>query len=111
MSTRHPIETLKRSLDFFIRGRRSTRRARARCLLLSIGVSLLGLSLNGLQAQTVIPSTFVLPSSSADPEKPGFNWRIHQVGTSQIDSTARTEAHLAGLLGVNIADPNAQSIA
>jgi hypothetical protein len=111
VSIRHTGETRKRAFDFLIGNRPSRSGPGARCLVLAMCAGLVGLALNGVQAQTAIPSTFVLPSSAADTEKPGFNWRIHQVASSQPDSNARTEAQLAGLLGDNIADPNAQSIA
>src|SRR3989442_327674 len=63
------------------------------------------------QGQPTVPTTFVLPSSAADTSKPGFVWRIHEVSTGQPNSNARTETELAGLLGDNIADPNAQGTA
>ncbi len=64
-----------------------------------------------VQGQPTISTTFVLPSSAADASKPGFVWRVHQVATAQHNNNARTEAQLAGLLGENIADPNAQGVA
>ena len=65
-----------------------------------------------LQAQIVtIPSTYALPASTANTAKPGFVWRIHQTAASLVNTTARTDAQLAGELGVNIADPNVNSIA
>jgi len=63
------------------------------------------------QAQTTIPSVNSLPSTAADASKPGFLWRVHQVTTSQPTTLDRTEAQLAGLLGDNVADPNAQGAA
>src|SRR5215510_13825368 len=63
------------------------------------------------QAQTTVPSTFVLPSSAGDASKPGFVWRIHQVPTYVRPYNSRAEDELAGLLGNNIADPNAQGVA
>jgi hypothetical protein len=63
------------------------------------------------QAQTTIPATAAVPTSAADTTKPGFLWRVHQVATSQATTLARTEAQLAGTLGANIADPNAQGAA
>lgn len=62
-------------------------------------------------AQTVIPEGGALPVSAADATRPGFLWRVHQVATSQGTTLARTEAQLAGTLGDNIADPNAQGAA
>lgn len=62
-------------------------------------------------AQTPVPSTFVLPSSAADMSQPGFVWRVHEVTASQGNDNVRTEDELAGLLGVNVADPNAQGVA
>jgi len=66
-----------------------------------------GLLSSESHAQTVIPATSALPLSAADTSKPGFLWRVHQVETSQPTTLARTEAQLAGLLGNNVADPNA----
>jgi hypothetical protein len=66
-----------------------------------------GLLSSESHAQTVIPATSALPSSAADTSKPGFLWRVHQVESSQPTTLARTEAQLAGLLGNNVADPNA----
>lgn len=60
---------------------------------------------------TTVPSTFVLPSSAADTSQPGFVWRVHEVATGQPNNNARSEAELAGLLGDNVADPNAQGTA
>src|SRR5688572_19070588 len=57
--------------------------------------------------QTQIPRTFVLPSSAADASQPGFIWRVHQVDGWQPNENSRTEKQLAGLLGVNLANPNA----
>ncbi len=70
----------------------------------------LGASLSAF-AQTVIPESFVLPSSAADTTRPGFVWRIHQVTTDQAGSVARAEAQLAGLLGKNVANPENKGIA
>lgn len=62
-------------------------------------------------AQTTIPATSTLPASAADTTKPGFIWRVHQVAGGQPTTLVRTEAQLAGNLGPNIADPNAQGAA
>ncbi|MFN0067379.1 MAG: LamG-like jellyroll fold domain-containing protein [Limisphaerales bacterium] len=69
-----------------------------------------------LHGQINIPPQAALPSSVLDRTKPGFSVRVHQATTSAgvlLNSNARTEAQLAGLLpnpatGVpyaNIADP------
>jgi len=81
-----------------------TRSAVAQCALLAFGVS---------QAfgQIVVPPTNVHPISDADAAKPGFAWRVHQSAAGLDNTLARTEAQLAGLLGLNIADPAAQGIA
>lgn len=72
----------------------------------------LGLTTGLLNAQVpTVPTSYIQPSSAADTSKPGFIWRIHQVSSSQGNSSARTDAQLAGLLGDNIADPSAQGIA
>ncbi len=63
------------------------------------------------QTTNAIPDTYRLPSSAADTTKPGFVWRVHQVTSAQPNSSARTESQLAGELGANVADPNAQGIA
>lgn len=63
------------------------------------------------QTTNAIPDTYRLPSSAADTTKPGFVWRVHQATSSQPNTSARTEAQLAGDLGQNMADPNAQGIA
>ena len=69
----------------------------------------------GVQSQTsapiVIPALHALPASVADTALPGFVWRVHQVESSQPDSTARAEDQIAGLLGENVADPAAQGVA
>src|SRR4051812_848322 len=59
-------------------------------------------------AQPTISTNFALPSSAGDTTKPGFVWRVHQVSTNLANSNLRTELQLAGTLGDNIADPNAQ---
>jgi hypothetical protein len=59
-------------------------------------------------AQPTISTNFALPSSAGDTTKPGFVWRIHQVSTNVPNSNLRTEQQLAGAMGDNIADPNAQ---
>jgi len=59
-------------------------------------------------AQPTISTNFALPSSARDTTKPGFVWRIQQVNTNQPNSNLRTELQLAGAMGDNIADPNAQ---
>jgi hypothetical protein len=48
---------------------------------------------------------------TADTTKRGFIWKIHQNGKNTTDSYYRAINQLAGLLGANHADPNAQSIA
>jgi len=73
--------------------------------------AILGVCAGSLQADTNVPATFVLPSSAGDASKLGFVWRVHQVASIQPNDNDRTEAELAGLLGDNIADPNAQGIA
>lgn len=62
-------------------------------------------------SQTTIPTTSALPVSAADTTKPGFLWRVHQTAAGQATTLVRTEAQLAGTLGDNIADPNAQGAA
>src|SRR5688572_30684377 len=44
-----------------------------------------------------------------DTTKPGFIWNVHQVDspTDLPNSSVRTEEQLSGLLGDNVADPNA----
>ena len=73
--------------------------------------SIVGLLIIQSQAQTTIPSGNSLASSAADTSKPGFLWRVHQVATTQPTTLDRTEAQLAGLLGDNIADPDAPGAA
>lgn len=43
-----------------------------------------------------------------DTSKPGFTWRVHQNNAFTENSIARAMAQLAGALGENFADPNAQ---
>ena len=62
-------------------------------------------------SQITIPATSALPVSAADTTKPGFLWRVHQTAAGQATTLVRTEAQLAGTLGENIADPNAQGAA
>src|SRR5688500_6187734 len=57
---------------------------------------------------TTIPATSALPVSAADTSKPGFLWRVHQSAASRPTTLELTEAQLAGALGPNVADPNAQ---
>jgi hypothetical protein len=78
---------------------------------LAMITSIVGLLIIQSQAQTTIPSGNSLASSAADTSKPGFLWRVHQVATGQPTTLDRTEAQLAGLLGDNIADPNAPGAA
>ena len=59
-----------------------------------------------VQAQTIIPATYRLPSAVADATKPGFIWRTHVAGTGLPNTLARTEEQLAGLIGDNFADIN-----
>ena len=58
-----------------------------------------------------LAEALVLPASAADRSKPGFIWRIHQVGSYQEDSCERAERQLVGQLGNNIADWRAQGSA
>lgn len=74
--------------------------------LLALIAGTLGIS---VQAQTTIPASAALPVSAADTSKRGFLWRVHQTAAGQPTTLVRTEAQLAGRLGDNIADPNAQS--
>jgi hypothetical protein len=77
--------------------------------LLAALALLASLVTNQLNAQSIpIPAGNVLPSTAADTNKPGFLWRIHQTAGSYATSIARTESQLAGQLGDNVADPNAQ---
>ena len=46
-----------------------------------------------------------------DTTKRGFVWRVHQNSAFQANTTTRALEQLAGLLGVNLADRNAQNIA
>src|SRR5260370_12193437 len=87
------------------------RKPTAKLALLVVLLAAAGLATVGVHGQPAIPTTFSLPSAAADTSKPGFVWRIHQVVTGQPNDNARTEAQLAGLLGDNIADPNAQGVA
>src|SRR5207247_10731600 len=48
---------------------------------------------------------------TADTSKPGFIWKVHQNNLLTTDSTDRPLNQLAGLLGQNFADPNAQGVA
>jgi hypothetical protein len=76
------------------------------------GLLFTGLALLAPWAQAqVLPGTFRLESSQGDASQPGFVWRVHQVATVQPNNNTRTEQQLAGLLGDNLADPNAQWIA
>lgn len=64
---------------------------------------------------TFITPSYVLltPDQKVTPDtsKPGFIWRVHQNAAFQANTTARALEQLAGLLGVNYADANAQGIA
>jgi hypothetical protein len=64
-----------------------------------------------LQAQTMLPSTYVYPSSSADKTKPGFTFNISEVAASEPNAISWAEAQLAGLEGDNLADPTVVGIA
>lgn len=57
---------------------------------------------------TSIPASAALGST---PANRGFLWRVHQVDspTALVNTLARTEQQLSGLLGDNIANPAAQS--
>jgi len=79
--------------------------------LLPLALAAFGLASASYAQVTIIPSSYVLPSSAGDTAKPGFIWRIHQVVTAQPNSNARTDSQLAGQLGANIADPSAQGVA
>jgi hypothetical protein len=46
-----------------------------------------------------------------DTSKRGFIWRVHQNSSFQANNSTRPLEQLAGLLGQNFADPNAQGIA
>lgn len=46
-----------------------------------------------------------------DTSKRGFIWRVHQNSAFQANNSTRPLEQLAGLLGQNLADPNAQGIA
>ena len=46
-----------------------------------------------------------------DTSKRGFIWRVHQNSSFQANNSTRPLEQLAGLLGVNYADPSAQGIA
>jgi hypothetical protein len=73
---------------------------------LAVLASLFSIHVN---AQSIaIPASNVLPSAAADTNKPGFLFRIHQTAGAYATSIARTESQLAGQLGDNVADPNAQ---
>src|SRR5688572_29942727 len=77
----------------------------------AFGAAFSGLLVIQTHAQINIPSANALPVTAADTGKPGFVWRVHQVAGSQPTTLARTEAQLAGQLGENVADPDAQGAA
>lgn len=59
---------------------------------------------------TVVPASLALPAGAVNTAQRGFTWSIHQVddgGTALATSKSRTINQLAGLLGNNIADPDA----
>lgn len=61
-----------------------------------------------------LPESLALTSAQVDTSKPGFIWLMSQVASTGSDaqnSTQRTLDQLAGLLGPNIADPNAIGVA
>ncbi len=61
-----------------------------------------------------LPVALLVPAASVDKSKPGFSWEMSEVdsvGTSTQNSTQRIQDQLAGLLGPNTADPNAQGVA
>ena len=60
-------------------------------------------------AYTSLPASAALAPGVIDTTKRGFTWRVHQVDspTALANTLARTENQLAGLLGNNVADPNA----
>jgi hypothetical protein len=73
---------------------------------------------NVSQAGPTISTNFCLPSSRADASKPGFIWNFQQIrawtpsGQSPRPATLqRADNQLAGLMGNNIADPNAVGVA
>ena len=66
-----------------------------------------GLLAASLQAQVAVPSTFVVPKSWGDSTKPGFIWNVSEVAASEPNLLTWAEQQLAGLKGLNLADPAA----
>jgi hypothetical protein len=56
-------------------------------------------------AQTVVPSTYVLPVSAAVTGAPGFIWNVSEVLNSEPNMLSWAELQLIGLEGQNFADP------
>jgi len=76
-------------------------------LSLAAGVASTWLAIGDLHAQlTIVPTTYVLPLSSAVTNKPGFIWNVSEVLNSEPNQLAWAEQQLQGLKGVNYADPN-----
>lgn len=67
-----------------------------------------------IPSYSIIPASAAVPAGIVDTTKRGFVWRIHEVedlGTALPTTNKRAEDQLAGLLGDNVADPNAIGIA
>jgi len=74
------------------------------CVLVAVG-----LGAASLQAQTKIPSTYVLPASAADTTQPGFIFNVSEVLSTEPNRLDWAELQLAGQEGQNFADPSAQA--
>ena len=79
----------------------------------SLGVVAALLCLEGVVrgAVNALPEKFALPATRADTTKPGFLWNYHQVADIEPNSIDWAEDQLAGMKGVNLADPSAAGIA
>ena len=65
------------------------------------------LSCGAALAQTnTLPATYALSVSMANTNQPGFIWNVSQVGATEPDLLTFAEAQLAGVEGINLADPN-----
>lgn len=68
-------------------------------------------SLTQAQMIPVIRATYALPAAAANTNQPGFIWNISEVNNSEPNRLSFAESQLAGLQGVNLADPSAVGIA
>ena len=78
---------------------------------LGVVVALACLQMGVRGAIDPLPEKFVLPLTRADTTKPGFVWNYHQVADIEPNNIEWAEDQLAGLKGVNLADPSAAGIA